>query len=215
MGLKTADAKSKMIDILEKKNLGKRVVRYKLRDWLFSRQRYWGEPFPVIRDANGNTLLVNNDDLPLTLPEMESFKPSGDFEPPLARVKSWVETPKGRRETNVMPQWAGSCWYFLRFMDPSDENQAWAKQLADYWMPVDLYIGGAEHAVLHLLYSRFWYKVFYDLGLVSQKEPFQKLFNQGMIIGTAYKTKGGLVVKTEDVEMEQWGNPIIRKLEKN
>jgi leucyl-tRNA synthetase len=204
-GLGTVAAKTKMIDHLETKGLGRRVIRYKIRDWLFSRQRYWGEPFPVVHGANGPEL-VGEGDLPITLPEMESFKPAGTFEPPLAKAKAWVETPAGPRETNVMPQWAGSCWYFLRFLDAKNTQAPWNKELADYWMPVDLYIGGAEHAVLHLLYSRFWYKVFYDLGLVSQKEPFQKLFNQGMIIGTAYKTKAGAVVKAEDVRWEQ-GKP--------
>jgi leucyl-tRNA synthetase len=200
-GLGTLAAKSKMIEHLEAKGLGTRVVRYKIRDWLFSRQRYWGEPFPIVHGAQGPEL-VDVNDLPITLPEMESFKPAGGFEPPLAKAAAWVETPKGPRETNVMPQWAGSCWYFLRFLDPQNTEQPWRKELADYWMPVDLYIGGAEHAVLHLLYSRFWYKVFFDLGLVSQKEPFFKLFNQGMIVGTAYKTGAGAVVKTESVKWE-------------
>ncbi len=142
--------------------------------------------------------------LPIVLPEMESFKPAGGFEPPLAKAKeSWIQTrPRAEREANTMPQWAGSCWYFLRFMDAKNVEAPWDKALADYWMPVDLYIGGAEHAVLHLLYARFWFKVFYDMGLVSQKEPFQKLFNQGMIVGTAYKTGAGTVVKTDTVKWE-------------
>jgi len=198
-GMETPKAKERMIQFLEEKGLGKRVVRYKLRDWTFSRQRYWGEPFPVLIDKDGKPSLVDEADLPVTLPQMESFKSSGSFEAPLARARAWVETPKGNRETNIMPQWAGSCWYFLRFLDPKNLERPWAKAKADYWMPVDLYIGGAEHAVLHLLYARFWFKIFYDLGLVSQKEPFQRLFNQGMIIGTAYKTQNGSVVKTEEV----------------
>jgi leucyl-tRNA synthetase len=198
-GLATPQAKERMIQQLEQKGLGKRVVRYKLRDWLFSRQRYWGEPFPVVFGPDGQALLVPENELPVALPEMESFKSDGGFEPPLSKAKAWVASPHGPRETNVMPQWAGSCWYFLRFLDPKNEAAPWDKALADYWMPVDLYIGGAEHAVLHLLYARFWQKVFFDLGLVSQKEPFQKLFNQGMIVGTAYKSKAGSVVKTEDV----------------
>jgi leucyl-tRNA synthetase len=198
-GLPTQQAKAKMLDHVEAKGFGKRVVRYKIRDWLFSRQRYWGEPFPVLHGKDGISL-VPEAELPVTLPPMQSFKPSGSFEPPLSQAKEWLETPAGQRETNVMPQWAGSCWYFLRFIDPKNPGKPWDKALADYWMPVDLYIGGAEHAVLHLLYSRFWFKVFNDLGLVSQREPFQRLFNQGMIVGTAYKTKAGSVVKTESVK---------------
>jgi len=205
-GLPTAGAKARMIDHLESKGLGRRVVRYKLRDWIFSRQRYWGEPIPVVHKADGSLALVPESELPLTLPEMDSFKSGGGFEPPLSRVRQWVEVPDGRREANIMPQWAGSCWYFLRFLDPAYAGGPWDRALADYWMPVDLYIGGAEHAVLHLLYARFWFKVFHDLGLVSQKEPFQRLFNQGMIIGTAYKTKAGLVVKTEQVAWKE-GRP--------
>ena len=198
-GMPTAKAKAQMIDHLEAKGLGRRVVRYKIRDWIFSRQRYWGEPFPVVHTPEGKIELVDEAELPVTLPEMESYRSQGGFEPPLSRAKEWVRTPKGERETNIMPQWAGSCWYFLRFLNPQEPGKPWDRELADYWMPVDLYIGGAEHAVLHLLYARFWFKVFYDLGLVSQKEPFQKLYNQGMIIGTAYKTKGGLAVKTDQV----------------
>ncbi|MES2201639.1 MAG: leucine--tRNA ligase [candidate division FCPU426 bacterium] len=198
-GLDSASAKEAMIQTLEARAIGKRVVRFRLRDWLFSRQRYWGEPFPVVFDKQGRALLVGEDDLPISLPEMESFRATGGFEAPLARAKDWMTTPEGVRETNVMPQWAGSCWYFLRFTDPHNANAPWNRDKADYWMPVDLYIGGAEHAVLHLLYSRFWYKVFFDLGLVSQTEPFRKLFNQGMIGGTSYKTVSGSVVKTDDV----------------
>jgi leucyl-tRNA synthetase len=206
-GLPTAKAKARMIDHLESKGAGRRVVRYKIRDWIFSRQRYWGEPFPVIHTKDGGIELVDENQLPVTLPEMESFKPSGGFEPPLSRVKEWVATPAGSRETNIMPQWAGSCWYFLRYLDPRNPGRPWDKALSDYWMPVDLYVGGAEHAVLHLLYARFWFKVFHDLGLVSQSEPFQKLFNQGMIIGSAYKTKAGMVVKTEQVAWKE-GKPF-------
>jgi leucyl-tRNA synthetase len=204
--LPTQQAKAKMLGYVEAKGFGKRVVRYKIRDWLFSRQRYWGEPFPVLHGPDG-IALVPESELPVTLPAMDSFKPSGSFEPPLSKAKAWSETPAGTRECNVMPQWAGSCWYFLRFIDPHNPGRPWDKALADYWMPVDLYIGGAEHAVLHLLYSRFWFKVFADLGLVSQREPFQRLFNQGMIIGTAYKTKAGTVVKTESVRWDG-GRPL-------
>ena len=200
-GLATPAAKARMLDHIEAKGYGQRVVRYKIRDWLFSRQRYWGEPFPVLHGKDG-IALVPEAELPVTLPPMDSFKPSGSFEPPLSQAKGWLATPAGERETNVMPQWAGSCWYFLRFIDPKNPDAPWDRALADYWMPVDLYIGGAEHAVLHLLYSRFWFKVFADLGLVGQREPFQRLFNQGMIVGTAYKTQAGSVVKTENVRWE-------------
>ncbi|HPG28971.1 MAG TPA: leucine--tRNA ligase, partial [Myxococcota bacterium] len=184
-GLETPDAKRRMIEWLEAEGVGKGTVTYKLRDWLFSRQRYWGEPFPVLHHEDGTIELVPESELPLTLPELEDFKPSGQgFEPPLARVSEWIETTdaKGRRvlrDANTMPQWAGSCWYFLRFLDPVNDEAPWSQEAERYWMPVDLYVGGAEHAVLHLLYSRFWHKVFYDLGLVHTKEPFQKLVNQG------------------------------------
>ena len=192
-GLETAEAKSKMIEWLEREGLGQGTITYKLRDWLFSRQRYWGEPFPVVHHEDGSVALIPESDLPLTLPELDDFKPSGEgYEPPLARVKEWVETTDadGRavlRDANTMPQWAGSCWYFLRFLDPMNDEAPWSEEAEKYWMPVDLYVGGAEHAVLHLLYSRFWHKVFYDLGLVSTKEPFQKLVNQGMILGESFR----------------------------
>jgi leucyl-tRNA synthetase len=192
-GLETEDAKRKMIEWLEDQGVGRGAVTYKLRDWLFSRQRYWGEPFPVLHHEDGRVELVAESDLPLTLPELEDFKPSGEgFESPLARVKDWIETTDvhGRRvlrDANTMPQWAGSCWYFLRFLDPHNEQAPWSSDAERYWMPVDLYVGGAEHAVLHLLYSRFWHKVFYDLGLVHTKEPFQKLVNQGMILGESFR----------------------------
>ena len=206
-GLPTPAAKAKMLDHVEAKGFGKRVVRFKIRDWLFSRQRYWGEPFPIVYGADGSINLVAESALPITLPEMESFKPAGGFEPPLAKVESWIQTPQGRREANTMPQWSGSCWYFMRFIDAKNPDLPWDKALADYWLPVDLYIGGAEHAVMHLLYARFWYKVFKDLGLVSGAEPFTKLFNQGMIVGTAYKTKAGSIVKTESVQWKA-GRPF-------
>ncbi|MBB85095.1 MAG: leucine--tRNA ligase [Deltaproteobacteria bacterium] len=192
-GLETPAAKSKMIEWLESEGLGQGTVTYKLRDWLFSRQRYWGEPFPVVHHEDGRVELIPESELPLTLPELEDFKPSGEgYEPPLARVKEWIETTdaEGRavlRDANTMPQWAGSCWYFLRFLDPMNDEAPWSEEAEKYWMPVDLYVGGAEHAVLHLLYSRFWHKVFYDLGLVSTKEPFQKLVNQGMILGESFR----------------------------
>jgi leucyl-tRNA synthetase len=192
-GLETGAAKRRMIEWLEEKGLGRGTVTYKLRDWLFSRQRYWGEPFPVVHAPDGTVELIPESALPLTLPELEDFKPKGEgFEAPLARVKEWIETTdaKGRkvlRDANTMPQWAGSCWYFLRFVDPDNDSAPWSLEAERYWMPVDLYIGGAEHAVLHLLYSRFWHKVFYDLGLVHTKEPFQKLVNQGMILGESFR----------------------------
>ena len=192
-GLETTDAKRKMIEWLESESLGRGTVTYKLRDWLFSRQRYWGEPFPVVHHDNGDIELIPESELPLTLPELEDFRPSGEgFEPPLARVSDWIETTdsQGRkvlRDANTMPQWAGSCWYFLRFLDPMNDEAPWSQKAEKYWMPVDLYVGGAEHAVLHLLYSRFWHKVFYDLELVHTKEPFQKLVNQGMILGESFR----------------------------
>ncbi|RME05182.1 MAG: leucine--tRNA ligase, partial [Deltaproteobacteria bacterium] len=192
-GLPTPEAKEKMIAWLEEHGVGRRAIHYKLRDWLFSRQRYWGEPFPVLHLEDGTVKLVPEEDLPVLLPELEDFKPTGNFEPPLARVKEWVETidpetgKPARRDTNTMPQWAGSCWYYLRFCDPHNEEAPWSPEAERYWMPVDLYVGGAEHAVLHLLYARFWHKVFYDLGLVSTKEPFKRLLNQGMILGKSYR----------------------------
>jgi leucyl-tRNA synthetase len=192
-GLETDEAISTMIEWLERESVGRGTVTYKLRDWLFSRQRYWGEPLPVVHHEDGSIALVPEADLPLTLPELEDFKPSGEnFEAPLARVRDWIETTDddGRRvlrDPNTMPQWAGSCWYFLRFLDPMNDEAPWSTEAENYWMPVDLYVGGAEHAVLHLLYSRFWHKVFYDLGIVHTKEPFQKLVNQGMILGESFR----------------------------
>lgn len=192
-GLPTPQAKVKMAEWLEENGKGNKTVNYKLRDWLFSRQRYWGEPFPVLHLPDGSTKLVPESDLPVLLPELEDFKPTGEFEPPLARAKEWVEVidpetkERALRDTNTMPQWAGSCWYYLRFCDPQNDKHGWSPEAERYWMPVDLYVGGAEHAVLHLLYSRFWHKVLYDLGLVHTKEPFQKLLNPGMILGYSYR----------------------------
>jgi leucyl-tRNA synthetase len=191
-GLNVADAKKKMVAWLEQHGHGEGTVTYKLRDWLFSRQRYWGEPFPIIH-VDGQPQPLDPDDLPVLLPEVESFRPTGTGEPPLAAVRSWVETtdPKtgkpALRETNTMPQWAGSCWYFLRFVDPHNAERPWDPAKERYWMPVDLYVGGVEHAVLHLLYARFWHQVLYDCGLVSTPEPFQRLVNQGMILGFSYR----------------------------
>ena len=183
-GLPTAEAKTAITAWLEKGGRARRAVNYKLRDWLFSRQRYWGEPFPIVLDENDRTRAVAESELPVTLPELEDFKPTGKPEPPLSKATEWVRySEKYRRETNTMPQWAGSCWYYLRYLDPRNEKAAWDPEKEKYWMPVDLYIGGAEHAVLHLLYSRFWHKVLFDRGFVSTPEPFQKLINQGMILG--------------------------------
>ncbi|MFC6177550.1 leucine--tRNA ligase [Companilactobacillus huachuanensis] len=219
-GLNKADAIARAIDYMEDRGFGEKKVNYRLRDWVFSRQRYWGEPIPVIHWEDGTTSLVPEDELPLKLPEDTNIKPSGTGESPLANLTDWVNVVdkdgrKGRRETNTMPQWAGSSWYYLRYIDPNND-----KELADYdllkqWLPVDLYIGGAEHAVLHLLYARFWHKVLYDLGVVPTKEPFQKLFNQGMILGKGHekmsKSKGN-VVNPDDV-VEQYGADTLRAYE--
>ena len=216
-GLHIDDAKEKMIKWLEKEEKGKRAVQFKLRDWLFSRQRYWGEPIPIIHQ-DGKPVPLNESELPLELPEVDKYEPSGTGESPLANIKSWVEVKDsksnniGLRETNTMPQWAGSCWYYLRFIDPNNLEKGWDPEKEKYWMPVDLYIGGAEHAVLHLLYSRFWHHVLYDLGLVSTKEPFKKLFNQGMILGSdgskMSKSRGNVVNPDETVDM--YGSDALR-----
>jgi len=190
-GMPTAKMKEEITRDLELNSDGKKSVNYKLRDWLFSRQRYWGEPFPILHTEDGRVVALSQEDLPLELPAVENYKPSGNGEPPLANAENWVNVTledgtKARRETNTMPQWAGSCWYYLRYLDPKNDKQGWDPEKERYWMGdigVDLYIGGAEHAVLHLLYSRFWHKLLYDLGYVSTKEPFKKLINQGMILG--------------------------------
>ena len=208
-GLFIDEAKEKMAKWLENNKKGERTVQYKLRDWLFSRQRYWGEPIPIIH-KNDKVEVLKENDLPLELPDVEKYEPSGTGESPLATIKSWVEVKDkngdiiGLRETNTMPQWAGSCWYYLRYLDPSNDDNAWDLDKEKYWMPVDLYIGGAEHAVLHLLYSRFWHHVLFDLGLVSTKEPFKKLFNQGMILGQdgskMSKSRGNVINPDETVD---------------
>jgi leucyl-tRNA synthetase len=206
-GLEVKDSKRKTTEWLEGKGLGKYSVNYKLRDWLFSRQRYWGEPFPVVQMEDGSIKLLDESDLPLHLPEVDDFRPSGTGESPLANAKEWLDYTdpetgmKGRRETNTMPQWAGSCWYYLRYIDPHNEVAPFDKEKEKYWMPVDLYVGGAEHAVLHLLYARFWHKVLYDIGVVSTKEPFQKLVNQGMILGISYKDERGALIPTDKVDL--------------
>jgi len=190
---------------LESKKLGTAKVNYKLRDWLFSRQRYWGEPFPVIHWEDGEVTLLNENELPLELPELEKYLPGDSGESPLSNSDEWLNVTdkngrKGRRETNTMPQWAGSCWYYLRFIDPKNDEMIFNPDKEKYWMPVDLYIGGAEHAVLHLLYSRFWHKVLFDLGIVSTDEPYQRLFNQGMILAFAYETESGSKVSGDLVD---------------
>ena len=215
-GLSVDDARKAMIKWLEEHKVGKAKTQYKLRDWLFSRQRYWGEPFPVIHWEDGTQTLVDEADLPLTLPELENYKPTGTGEPPLAKATDWVNVTdpktgkKGIRETNTMPQWAGSCWYYLRYIDPLNDKAFADPELLKKWLPVDLYVGGAEHAVLHLLYARFWHKVLFDLGLVPTAEPFQKLVNQGMILGMAYKTKRGVLVPMDQIEWKD-GKPYGRE----
>lgn len=187
-GLGKEEAIAKMIDWLEENKVGQRKVQYKLRDWLFSRQRYWGEPIPIIHMEDGTLRAVSEDNLPLELPATDNYQPSADGESPLANCTDWlnvtIDGMKGKRETNTMPQWAGSCWYYIRYLDPHNDKEIADRKLMDHWLPVNLYIGGAEHAVLHLLYSRFWYKVLHDCGVVSNNEPFQKLFHQGMILGS-------------------------------
>ncbi len=219
-GLNVADAKQKMIDWLEEHDAGHKKVNYRLRDWIFSRQRYWGEPIPVIHWDDGTTSLVPEDELPLELPKTDNIEPSGTGESPLANVEDWVNVydengRHGLRETNTMPQWAGSSWYWLRYTDPHNDEEFASKEALDYWSPVDLYVGGAEHAVLHLLYARFWHKVLYDLGLVPTKEPFMKLVNQGMILGSNHekmsKSKGN-VVNPDDI-VDQYGADTLRLYE--
>ena len=211
-GLNNEEAIAKVIEFLEENKVGRSKVTYKLRDWLFSRQRYWGEPIPVIHWEDGTMTTVPDSELPLLLPETDNIKPSGTGESPLANIEEWLNVvdpetgKKGKRETNTMPQWAGSCWYYLRYIDPHNDEMFADPEKLKYWLPVDVYIGGAEHAVLHLLYARFWHKVLYDLGLVPTREPFQKLFNQGMILAEGKdgrpekmsKSKGN-VVNPDDI----------------
>ena len=204
-GLRMTEAKQRITDWLHAKGIGEPTVNFKLRDWLFSRQRYWGEPFPLVHMEDGTVKLVSEEELPVILPEMENYKPTEDGEPPLARAADWLDYTdpvtgaKGKRETNTMPQWAGSCWYYLRYIDPHNDQAGWDREKEKYWMPVDLYIGGAEHAVLHLLYSRFWHKVLYDLGHVTHPEPWKRLIHQGMILGISYKDQRGVLVPNDQV----------------
>jgi leucyl-tRNA synthetase len=220
-GLTTAEFKTRISDWLEERGVGKKAVNYKLRDWLFSRQRYWGEPIPVVHCAKCGIVPLPEDSLPLTLPEVKSYAPTGTGESPLAAIPEWVNTTcphcggPAKRETNTMPQWAGSCWYYLRYLDPKNPNAFADRSKIDYWMPVDLYVGGAEHAVLHLLYSRFWHKVLYDLGLVNTDEPFVRLVNQGMILGEdnqkMSKSRGN-VINPDDI-VESYGADAMRVYE--
>ena len=219
-GLNVQEAKERMCDWLEKHGLGCRAVNYRLRDWVFSRQRYWGEPFPLYIKENGEVVPIDEKELPVSLPDISCYQPSETGESPLAGIPDWIHATlpdgtKARRDSNTMPNWAGSCWYFTRFTDPHNEEAAWSEEAERYWMPVDIYIGGAEHAVLHLLYSRFWHKVLYELGHVSTKEPFRKLVNQGMILGeagTKMSKSVGNVVNPDEV-VQQYGADTLRVYE--
>ncbi|MCM3086342.1 leucine--tRNA ligase [Bhargavaea ginsengi] len=220
-GLGKEEGITKAIEWLEENGKGEKKITYRLRDWLFSRQRYWGEPIPVIHWEDGSMTTVPEEELPLMLPKTDNIRPSGTGESPLANIEEWVNVidpktgMKGRRETNTMPQWAGSCWYYIRYIDPNNSEQIVDPELAERWLPVDIYVGGAEHAVLHLLYARFWHKVLYDIGVVKTKEPFQKLFNQGMILGEGNekmsKSKGN-VVNPDDI-VESHGADALRLYE--
>jgi leucyl-tRNA synthetase len=220
-GLATEEFKKRITTWLEQRKLGRQAVNYKLRDWVFSRQRYWGEPIPLVHCDQCGTVPVPYEELPLLLPEVASYQPTGTGESPLATIGDWVNTrcPKcggaGRRETNTMPQWAGSCWYYLRYLDPANDRELAARDKVDYWMPVDLYVGGAEHAVLHLLYARFWHKVLYDIGAVNTDEPFQRLVNQGMILGEGgvkMSKSLGNVINPEEV-IKEFGADAMRMYE--
>ncbi len=226
-GLTTEEAKKKIIDWIEKNGHGRAKVAYKLRDWLFSRQRYWGEPFPILHFEDGTKRVLDLEELPLSPPEVSDYKPTPDGLSPLAKEEGWVhltdaKTGKtARRETNTMPQWAGSCWYYLRFVDPQNDHEAFAKEKEKYWLPVDLYVGGVEHAVLHLLYARFWHKVLYDCGIVSTPEPFKTLRNQGLIVSRSYKKESGEYVEASDVVQSstdythrETGEPLTSQVEK-
>ncbi|MCA8978481.1 MAG: leucine--tRNA ligase [Planctomycetes bacterium] len=214
-GLPTDDATARIVALLQERGVGAAKTTYRLRDWLFSRQRYWGEPFPILHLENGDRVRVRDEDLPVELPPMDDFTPSEDGSAPLNRAQDWVQTTDpvtgkpALRETDTMPGWAGSCWYYLRFMDPHNAGAAFSQDAEQYWGNVDLYIGGVEHAVLHLLYARFWHKVLYDEGVVKTKEPFQKLFNQGMLTAFAYKDSTGRLVPANEIE-ERGGKYVKR-----
>ncbi len=220
-GLEKKEGIEKAIKWLEEKKIGKKEIKYKLRDWIFSRQRYWGEPFPILKFEDGSIRCLEEDELPVVLPNVEKYEPSGTGESPLATIDSWLNVvdPKtgkpAKRETNTMPNWAGSCWYYLRYLDPKNIKAPWSKEAENYWMPVDLYIGGVEHAVLHLLYARFWHKVLYDIGLVSTKEPFKKLVNQGLILGSdgekMSKSRGNVI--NPDTVVSEFGADSLRLYE--
>jgi len=210
-GKKGHECRQQIIDHVVQKGFAREQISYRLRDWLFSRQRYWGEPMPVVYLEDGSVAALTKNDLPVELPKVDAYKPTEDGQPPLARASDeWLcitmpDGKKARRETNTMPQWAGSCWYYLRYLDPKNSEEFCRKSLEEYWMPVDLYVGGVEHAVLHLLYARFWHKVLYDCGLVHTKEPFQKLFNQGMILAQSYQDNLGKYYYPEEVEKTEKG----------
>jgi leucyl-tRNA synthetase len=219
------EAKRAMIAFLTETGAGAAKTTYRLRDWLFSRQRYWGEPIPVVHLSDGTVVPVREDSLPVLPPELEDYTPAPGGEPPLARATDWLRTTDPRtgepalRETNTMPQWAGSCWYYLRFLDPHNQQALVDPATEKYWMPVDLYVGGAEHAVLHLLYSRFWHKVLYDIGVVSTPEPFARLFNQGMILAFSYRDEAGRYYEPDDVVERDGGyyaddQALTRQVEK-
>ncbi len=219
-GMNKQEAIEAMNAWLEENGVGEPKVTYRLRDWLFSRQRYWGEPIPIVHMEDGTMRTLTLDELPLELPEVSEYKPAGDGQSPLANAKDWLEVEfadgsKGRRETNTMPQWAGSCWYYMRFLDPKNDEALADPKLLEHWLPVDLYVGGAEHAVLHLLYARFWHKVLYDIGVVDTKEPFKKLYHQGMILGEnnekMSKSRGN-VVNPDDI-VESHGADALRLYE--
>ncbi len=220
-GLTNDAAKKKICDELKKIGHGEATITYKLRDWIFSRQRYWGEPFPILHYEDGSYRVLDEDELPVLLPAVEKYEPSGTGESPLSTIEDWVNVvdpktgKKAKRETNTMPQWAGSCWYYLRYLDPTNDQAAWGKDVEKFFMPVDLYVGGVEHAVLHLLYARFWHKVLYDLGYVSTKEPFARLVNPGLILGEdgekMSKSRGN-VVNPDDI-VTNYGADAFRMYE--
>ncbi|HOX23276.1 MAG TPA: leucine--tRNA ligase, partial [Elusimicrobiales bacterium] len=215
-GLDTAQAKQRIIKYLEEKGIGRHKITYKLRDWVFSRQRYWGEPIPVVHCPKCGVVPLPESELPLRLPEMKKFEPSGTGESPLANAGDWLDAKcpscggAARRETNTMPQWAGSCWYYLRFADPRNNSSLCSKEREKAWLPVDCYIGGSEHAVLHLLYARFWHKVLYDIGVVSTKEPFTKLRHQGMILSYSYRDSMGVYHPYGEIDFAESG-PKLKK----